>query len=121
MAEGLSVTAANALLSSLAATYTWAQLHVGPPGANGTANVAVETDRVQVTWGAPGGGAISNSALLTWLGVAGTEDYTHASLWTSSTVGTFGLSGVVTANAVTAGDTFTIPVGELDVALQTAS
>jgi len=119
--NGLSVTAANATLSALAGTYTWAQLHVGAPGANGTANVAAETDRVQVTWGAPSGGAMTNTAPVSWVGVAGTEDYTDISLWSAATLGTFGMSGLVTANAVTAGDTFTIPIGELDVALQTAS
>ena len=121
MAEGLSTTAANALLSALAATYTWAQLHVGAPGVNGTANVAVETDRIQVTWGSPLGGVMSNTNVLTWLGVAGTEDYTNVTLWTAVTLGTFGMSGSITANAVTTGDTFMIPVGELDAAFPIAS
>lgn len=121
MAEGLSVAAANAALSALVATYTWVQLHTGPPGANGTANVAVETDRVQVTWSAPSAGAATNTNALIWVGVAGTEDYTHASIWSTNVAGTFGFSGIVTANAVTAGDTFTIPVGELDSAFSTAS
>lgn len=121
MAEGLSVTAANAVLSALASTYTWAQLHVGSPGANGTANVATETDRMQVTWSVPSGGAMTNTAAVSWVGVAGTEDYTHASLWSLVTGGTFGMSGTVTANAVTVGDTFTVPIGELDVVLPIAS
>lgn len=121
MAEGLSVAAANAALATLAAAYTWVQLHVGPPGANGTANVAAETDRVQVTWSAPSSAAITNTGALVWSGVAGSEDYTHATVWSASSGGTFGMSGVVTANAVTAGDAFTIPTGELDAALPTAS
>jgi hypothetical protein len=118
---GWSSTAGNAALTTLVGTYTWAQLHVGDPGANGTANVAVETDRVQVTWGVVAAGAVSNSAQVQWTNVAGTEDYTHISLWTASSAGTFGFSGTVTANAVTAGDTFTIPIGDLDVSLVLAT
>jgi hypothetical protein len=121
VATGWSTTAANAALSSLVGTYTWAQLHVGDPGAAGTANVAVETDRVQVTWGSPSGGVVSNSAQAQWTNVAGTEDYTHITLWTASSGGTFGFSGTVTANAVVAGDTFTVPTGDLDVSVTLAS
>lgn len=121
MSVGWSSTAGNAALATLVGTYTWAQLHVGDPGANGTANVAVETDRVQVTFGAPSGGTVSNSAQFQWLAVAGTEDYTHVSFWTTVTAGTFGFSGTVTANAVTVGDTFTVPVGDLDVSLTLAA
>lgn len=121
MATGWSVTAANAALTSLTGTYSWVQLHVGDPGSNGTANVAVETDRVQVAWGSPSGGVISNSAQLQWTNVAGTEDYTHFTVWSASSAGTFGFSGTVTANAVTTGDTFTIPTGDLDVSLTLAS
>jgi hypothetical protein len=121
VAEGLSVAAANAALGTLAAAYTWVQLHVGAPGPNGTANVAIETDRIQVTWSSPTAGAMTNTNSLVWLSVAGSEDYVDATLWSASIAGTFGASGTVTANAVIAGDTFTIPVGELDAAFATAS
>ncbi len=121
MATGWSSTAGNAALTTLTTTYPWIKLHVGDPGANGTANAAVETDRIQATWGSAASGAISNSAQLEWTGVGGTEDYTHFSAWTASTAGTFGFSGTVTANAVTTGDTFTIAIGDLDVTLTLAS
>lgn len=121
MATGWSATAGNAALATLIGTYTWAQLHVGDPGANGTANVATETDRVQVDWGTVAAGAVANEAAVQWTNVAGTEDYTHVTFWTASSAGTFGFSGTVTANAVTAGDTFTIPIGDLDVTLTLAS
>lgn len=121
MATGWSSTAGNAALTTLVGTYTWAQLHVGDPGANGTANVAVETDRVQVDWGAIAAGAVANEVAVQWTNVAGTEDYTHFTVWTASSAGTFGFSGTITANAVTAGDTFTIPIGDLDVSLTLAS
>lgn len=121
MATGWSATAGNAALTSLVGTYSWVQLHVGEPGAAGTANVAVETDRVQASWGSPSGGTVSNSAQLQWVAVAGAEDYTHFTVWTLATAGVFGFSGTVTANAVATGDTFTIPIGDLDVSLTLAS
>jgi hypothetical protein len=121
MAVGWSSTAGNAALTSLIGTYTWVKLHVGDPGANGTANPAVNTTRMQVTWGAVAGGAVSNSAQVQWTNVGGTEDYTHFSVWTLNAAGVFGFSGTVTANAVTTGDTFTIPIGDLDVTLVLAA
>jgi hypothetical protein len=42
-------------------------------------------------------------------------------MWTASTAGTFGGSGTITANAVTAADTFTIPTGGLTLSLSVAS
>lgn len=121
MAEGLSTTAANALLTSLIGSYTWIKLHVGAPGAAGTSNAATETTRQQVTWGSPASGAVSNSAEMEWTSVAGTEDFTHFSAWSASTAGTFGFSGTITASAVTAGDNFIVAIGDLDVSFPTAS
>ncbi len=121
MAEGLSETAANHALDTELALYTWIKLHTGAPGATATANAATETTRKQATWAAASGGASSNTGQLQWTNVAGTEDYTHFSLWTASSGGTFGFSGTITANAVTAGDTFTIAANDLDVSLAVAA
>lgn len=121
MAVGLSTTAANAHLDTQGTTYPWIKLHVGDPGANGTSNAATETTRKEATWAAASGATKTTSADLTWTNVAGTEDFTHFSMWTASSAGTFGGSGTVTANAVTAGDTFTISAGELDLSLPVAS
>lgn len=129
MAEGWASGIANAVLDALCRSVAWTepdevwiQLHTGAPGAAGTANVATETDRIQATFGsAAASGAISNTAALTWTGVAGTEDYTHFSAWSASTSGTFLFSGTITANAVTTGDDFTIPIGDLNVSLPIAS
>ncbi len=125
MALGLSATVANAMLNALCRSTAWTEpdavwvkLHVGDPGANGTANAATETDRVQATFGSvASGGAISNTSALEWTNVAGTEDYTHYSAWDASTSGNFLFSGTVTANAVVTGDTFTLAIGDLDVTL----
>lgn len=121
MAEGWGSTAANHLLDTEAAIYTWVKLHVGAPGAAGTANPATETTRKQVTWSTASGGAITSTNALTWTAVAGSEDYTHYTVWTASTAGTFGWSGTVTANAVTTGDTFTLPIGDVDCSVTLAS
>lgn len=121
MAEGLSAAAANSALDTLGSTYPWIKLHVGAPGSAGTANAATDTTRKQASWASASAGVLSTSAQLQWTNVAGTEDYTHYSMWTASTNGSFGHSGTITANAVTAGDTFTIATADLDVSFTLAS
>jgi uncharacterized membrane protein YgdD (TMEM256/DUF423 family) len=129
MALGLAAGTANAILDALCRSVAWTEpdevwikLHVGDPGAAGTSNAATETTRKQATFGTgASGGAIANTAALTWTNVAGTEDYTHFSAWTASSSGTFLFSGTVTANAVVTADTFTIPIGDLDVTLGVAA
>lgn len=129
MATGFAPATANAILNALCRNTAWTQpaavhvkLHVGDPGASATANPAVETDRVQATFGTTAsGGTISNTAALTWTSVAGAEDYTHFSAWDASTSGNFLFSGTVGANAVMVGDDFVIPVGDLDVSLSVAA
>lgn len=121
MAEGLSTTAANALLDTLGATYRWVKPHVGPPGANGTSNPAVETTRKQATWAAAAGAAMATSADLQWTSVAGTEDWTHFTAWSASSGGTFGFSGSITANPLVAGDTFTVLAGTASTSFSVAT
>lgn len=121
MTTSWSSAAGNAALDTLLGTYRWVKLHIGDPGAAGTANPAVETTRQQATFAAASSGASSNSGVLTWSNVAGSEDYTHFSVWTLNAGGTFGFSGTITASAVTAGQSFTIAAGDLDVSLVLAS
>lgn len=128
MAEGLAVGVANSLLDALfnATNYTaptgaWVQLHTAAPGAAGTTAVATESTRVQGSFSAGASGATSNDAELDWTDVAGTETYTHVSVWSAATAGTFLCSGTITANAVTAGDNFSLPVGDIDVSFTVAS
>lgn len=117
MAVGFAAGVINGWLDGLPTL--WVQLHTGDPGAAGTANVAGNDTRKQVTRGSASGGALSNTVALAWtVGEVDTaEDYTHVSLWTASTAGTFQGSGPMTANAVLVGDTFTIPIGDLDLAV----
>lgn len=134
MATGLSSAIANDVLDALCANdalttlpvaAVWIKLHAGgEPGAAGTSNPAGNTTRKQATFGsAASGGAISNTADITWSTgeVTTSEDYVYFSAWTASTAGTFLFSGPVTANAVTAGDQFTIATGDLDLTLSVAS
>jgi hypothetical protein len=130
MAVGLASATAASLLNALfnqtnytAPTALFIQLHTADPGASGTTAVATETDRQDITaaFSAASGGTVTNDVAITWTAVAGSEDYTHYSVWSASTNGTFYWSGVITANAVTAGDTFTIPVGDLDGSMSTAA
>jgi hypothetical protein len=118
MATGWAVGRANAVLDAELAAGPWIKLHVGEPGAAGTANAAVETTRKQATWNAATAGAASNSNSLSWTNVAGSETYTHWSRWSASTAGTFHSSGTVTAVAVAAGDAFGISASALVVTAQ---
>lgn len=130
MAVGLSAATANALLDALAnqGNYTaptalWLQLHIGDPGAAGTANVASNTTRKDVTavFAAAASGAVTSDTAVTWTNVPATEDYTHYAIFSASSAGTFYWSGTITANAVTAGDTFTLAAGDIDLSLSTAA
>lgn len=133
MTTGLSATVANDFLewlfnasaTSTAPTNIYIQLHTADPGSAGTTAVAGNATRKDLTasMGTAASGAITNTAAITWTTgeVDTSEDYTHWSLWDNSTAGNFLLSGTVTANAVTVGDEFTIPIGDLDVAFGTAA
>lgn len=121
MAEGWGVAAANSTLDTISAAYPWLKLHVGAPGAAGTTSPATETTRKQITYAAANVGTITSNAQVQWTNVAGTETYSKCTFWTASSAGTFGFSGLVTANPVTAGDTFTINSGDVDMALTLAS
>lgn len=98
-----------------APTEVWVKHHVADPGEAGTANAATETTRKQLSCSAAVAGDITSDATLgPWVSVAGSEDYTHFSLWTASSGGTCIGTGTTTANAVTAGDTFSVAAGDFD-------
>jgi len=130
MAVGLASAQAAGILDALgnATNYTaptafWIQLHTAEPGAAGTTAIAGNATRKQVSFGAASGGAIANDTAVTWTTgeVDTSEDYTHWSAWTLSAAGTFICSGTMTANAVTTGDEFTIPIGDIDLTLTVAA
>lgn len=105
----------NELLDHIAGTTftapagTWVKLHLGDPGEDCTANVAVEATRKSVTWGTASGGSMSatGSPVAEWTSVSTTETYSHFSIWDASTAGNPLGSGALSGSAaVTAGDTF---------------
>lgn len=113
-----STYGANAVLNGTAVPATlYVKLHVGNPGADGTANPATETTRKAFTRSTSTTGTNSNDAAVTWPGIAGTEDATHFTAWDAATLGNCWLVGTVTANPYTAGDTLEIPAGDLDLTL----
>ena len=123
MAVGLAVGVANAFLDALgnAANYTaptgfFVKLHIGDPGASGASNAAANTTRQSASMAAASGGAITNDTAVTWTNVSNTETYSHVSFWSAVSAGTFlGSDDLAVSRAVTAGDTFTISVGDLDL------
>ena len=119
MAVGPSPARANAIVDALDGS--WVQLHVGEPGAAGTANQAAETTRQQLSQAAASGGIAASDADLVWTSITGSEDATHYSQWSASTAGTYEMSGVITADAYTAGNTFTIPSGSFTTTVPVAS
>lgn len=125
MAVGLAVGVANSWLDGLCRSVTWTEpaaffvkLHTGDPGAAGANNAAGETDRIEATFSAASGGAITNSADVAWTAVSTGETYSHVSFWSASAAGTFlGSDALNTPKAVDAGDDFTIPAGDLDLSI----
>ena len=105
------------------ATYTanaavWVKLHLGDPGSAGTSSPAANTTRKVATFAAAASGAITNNAELDWPTVSTSESYTYISCWTASSGGTFiGSDQLPTTAVMSAGDDFTIPVGDLDISV----
>jgi hypothetical protein len=127
MATGISSYLANAWLdavgnnTSFAVGTVYVKLHVSDPGPNGTSGAATETTRKAASFAAASTGSIASDAAITWTNIAGSQDATHFTAWDNVSAGNFLFSGTITANAYTAGDTFTISSGALTVSLTLAS
>lgn len=108
-------------------TTAFLKLHVADPGAAGATAPAVYTTRQALTMGAATTGAgvttIANTAQVQITGITGSEDASHYSLW--DTVGPAGGnflgSGIINANAYTAGDTLTFAIGAITLAFNVAA
>lgn len=128
MANGIAVGLADSLYDLALSGTAYAgnsavymQLHTGAPGSAGTANVASNSTRQQVTFAAASAGSKVSNAQVQWTNVPTTETYADFTLWSAAAGGTFLLSGSVTGGAVTAGDTFQIPSGSVTISQTTAS
>lgn len=120
MTAGLASSLVSGWLNTLrsagspysAVTATYAQLHVGDPGAAGTSNVSVgSTTRNSFTFAASSSGSALalSSAPSAWTNGGTSETLTHISVWTASTSGTFLFSVALTASrAWASSDTFTL-------------
>lgn len=117
MTLGYAPARARKHLDDLVTDFPFAQWHVGDPGAAGTANPATNTTRTDLTGkfaAASTAGATTtkaSNAAVSVAGVPASEDYSHVSFWSLASGGTYGGSALVTANALTTGDTLTIPSG----------
>jgi hypothetical protein len=127
MATGMSAYLANSLLNALgnntayAVTNVYVKLHVGDPGAEGTANPATETTRKAVSFAGASAGSIASDTDVSWTNISGSEDATFFTAWDSLDAGSFLFSGTITGNPYTAGDTYTITAGSFVTSLTVAS
>jgi hypothetical protein len=127
MAEGLSAYLSNSWLDALGnntsfvVAQVYVKLHVGAPGALGTAFPAIETTRKAVSFGAASSGVLTSNDAITWTNIAGSQDANHFTCWDSLTAGNFLFSGNLTSNPYDAGDTFEIASGNLTATLTVAS
>jgi len=117
MTVGLSTAnLANRILDHLRGGTAWTQpaglyvrLHLGDPGASGTANASSVSTRSQATFAAAASGAIALTGTSPSWSMTGTETITHISVWDASTGGDFLWSaGLSVAKSVQSGDTLTL-------------
>ena len=94
MAVGQSAAHAAGILNlmrgvSYPAYTPWFQLHIGEPGANGTANQSSVTTRKSPVFAAPNSGVMAAPAI-SWSDWAGANEViTHVSVWDAETGGNF--------------------------------
>ena len=88
---------------------TFVELHIGDPGAAGTANPSAVTTRSSATFNASAGGsALSLSNTPTW-SMTATETITHIAVWDASSAGNFLFSAALnTSKSVNNGDTLNL-------------
>ena len=108
--------------TSFAVATPYIQLHTGDPGVSGTTAVAVESTRKLVSFAAAAAGAITSDADIDWTNVAGSETYTHYTMFDAAAAGNFLWSdALVSSVAVVATDDFTIPTGDVDLSFPLAA
>ena len=121
MATGLASGDINSSLDTIFTGTQYIQLHTADPGSAGTTAVAANTTRDSVTWASASGASKATAADAAWTSVSTTETYTHFSVWSAASAGTFHGSGTVTGGGVTADQDFTIPSGSLTMSITGAS
>ena len=125
MATGIAVGQANLILDALCrsvaydVTAFFLKLHLADPGAAGTTSPAAHTTRIAPTFSAASGGAITNTRRCHMdIHDAPPKPSSHWSAWDTvgPAGGTFLFSdNLTTPRTVAIGDTFEIPIGDLDI------
>lgn len=106
-------------------------LHIGNPGADGTANIAQKPSAggnivcKAISFGAIGNHASNNErrvlsdASVTYAGtdIAASQEITHFTIWSALTAGTLRFASAVTTPKTTGSDGVTIAIGDLEVAI----
>ena len=116
-----TVNLANNLLNTLGgasfvAAGTWAQLHVGDPGAAQTANLSAVTTRQQLSFAPASAGSVALLSVPTAWNMTATETIAAISVWTASTGGLPLFTVPLTASqAVNNGDTLTLNTLSLSI------
>ena len=77
----LSTEAANRLLDVLRSEHLSVQVHVGPPGPQGTSMVAKAKARQRIRFRPPSDGQMRSTVPVTFAAVPANETWTHFSLW----------------------------------------
>lgn len=119
MTTGFAAAKANGMLDAIrtggasltAVTSAYVKLHVGDPGAAGTANAAAgSTTRVAVSHTAPSAGSMAITGTApSWTNGGTTETISHISVWDSPTTGNLLYTGAVTTpKSWATGDTVTL-------------
>lgn len=129
MTTGIASGQADAILDAYCRSVAYSdpaafcvKLHTGDPGSAGTSNAFGDTTRQAVTFSAASGGAITNSADITWTSVSTTGTISHISFWSATSAGTFlGSDDLAASKGLNAGDNFTIAAGDLDITLGTVA
>jgi hypothetical protein len=109
-----TVNLANNLLNTIGGTSyvapgAWAQLHVGDPGAAGTANLSTVTIRRQLSFGPAVSGVLSLSATPVPWSMTASETIVAISVWSASTGGVMLWDVALTSSqAVNNGDVLTL-------------
>lgn len=78
----------------------YVKLHLGDPGAAGTANPSAVTTRSQATFAAASGGAMGLTGTLPSFTMTTGETVTHISVWDASTSGNFLWSIALSASKI---------------------
>jgi hypothetical protein len=109
MTVGVAAASANTFIDGITSG-VHLQFYVGDPGAAGTSNQAGSTARVALTFPAASGGAATQTgtqSLSSWAG--GSQNLSHAALWSASSGGTFrGSFAFAVTRAVVNGDTLNV-------------